>query len=136
MGKSVWNIATRIGVAAVIVAGVSACASSHARAPAFATTIASGEATYYADSFAGRPTASGEAYDPGKLTAAHRTLPFGTRVRVTDVASGDSVVVRINDRGPWGNKGRVIDISRAAASEIGLLRRGRSQVALSLASNN
>lgn len=113
---------------------LSPCAISHANAPGLApaAAIATGEASYYADRFAGKRTASGEAYDPSDFTAAHRSLPFGTHVRVTDVANGRSVVVRINDRGPWG-KGRLIDISRAAANEIGLARRGRGIVSLALA---
>ncbi|MDH4742790.1 MULTISPECIES: septal ring lytic transglycosylase RlpA family protein [unclassified Sphingomonas] len=113
---------------------LSPCAISHANAPGLApaAAIATGEASYYADRFAGRRTASGEAYDPSDFTAAHRSLPFGTRVRVTDIGSGRSVVVRINDRGPW-DKGRLIDISRAAANEIGLARRGRGTVSLALA---
>ena len=113
---------------------LSSCAISHANAPGLApaAAIATGEASYYADRFAGKRTASGEAYDPSDFTAAHRSLPFGTRVRVTNAASGRSVVVRINDRGPW-DKSRLIDISRAAASEIGLVRRGRGTVSLALA---
>ncbi|MBN8810476.1 MAG: hypothetical protein BGP17_21765 [Sphingomonas sp. 67-41] len=113
---------------------LSPCAISHANAPGLApaAAIATGEASYYADRFAGKRTASGEAYDPSDFTAAHRSLPFGTRVRVTNAASGRSVVVRINDRGPW-DKSRLIDISRAAASEIGLVRRGRGTVSLALA---
>ena len=113
---------------------LSPCAISHANAPGLApaAAIATGEASYYADRFAGRRTASGEAYDPSDFTAAHRSLPFGTRVRVTDIGSGRSVVVRINDRGPW-DKGLLIDISRAAANEIGLARRGRGTVSLALA---
>lgn len=83
-----------------------------------------GEATYYADSLAGRPTASGEKYDPSALTAAHRTLPFGTRVRVTREHGGRSVVVRINDRGPFGKSRRIIDLSRRAAEELDMIRAG------------
>ncbi|WP_295451220.1 septal ring lytic transglycosylase RlpA family protein [uncultured Thiodictyon sp.] len=88
-----------------------------------------GKASYYADSFNGRRTASGARYDRNALSAAHRTLPLGTQVRVTDVGSGDSVVVQINDRGPFA-RGRVIDLSRAAASEIGLTRKGVAEVRL------
>lgn len=115
---------------------LSPCAISHANAPGLApeAAIATGEASYYADRFAGKRTASGEAYDPSDFTAAHRSLPFGTRVRVTDVETGRSVIVRINDRGPWG-KGRLIDVSRAAAKEIGLARRGRGTVSIALAEN-
>jgi len=86
-----------------------------------------GLASYYADSLAGRKTASGEPYDPTELTAAHRTLPFGTVVEVTR-EDGRSVVVRINDRGPFGNKKRIIDLSRRAAEEVGLIRAGVAPV--------
>lgn len=92
-----------------------------------------GTASYYADSLAGRPTASGEPYDPGALTAAHRTLPFGTIVEVAR-EDGRSVQVRINDRGPFGKKKRVIDLSRAAAREIGLERAGIATVTLRVVS--
>ncbi len=130
MGTSIRKIAGRVALAAMF---ASACATSHASAPsasetpAFEPTV--GHASYYSDAFTGRRTASGEAYDPDEFTGAHRTLPFGTQVRVTDRTSGRSVVVRINDRGPWG-KGRVIDVSRAAARELGLIRRGIGQVEL------
>ena len=77
----------------------------------------------------GSRTASGEKFNPGELTAAHRTLPFGTRVRVTDVATGKSVTVRVNDRGPFIN-GRVIDVSHAAAESLGMTGKGVAKVKL------
>lgn len=86
-----------------------------------------GEASWYGDGFDGQRTASGERYDPSKLTAAHRELPFGTRVRVTNTSNDESVVVRINDRGPFV-EGRVLDLSRAAAEEIGLTATGVAPV--------
>ncbi len=92
--------------------------------------IAGGMASWYGTRFAGHRTASGERFNPGDLTAAHRTLPFGTHVRVTD-ADGDSVVVRINDRGPFA-RGRVIDLSQAAARELGLTRAGSGKVTLAV----
>lgn len=92
----------------------------------------SGEASFFSNEMAGRRTANGEPCDPDSLTAAHRTLAFGTRVRVTSRDTGRSVIVRINDRGPF-RAGRVIDLSRAAAREIGLAGRGRGMVDLSLA---
>lgn len=76
-------------------------------------------------------TASGEKFDPNKLTAAHRTLPFGTRLRVTSVATGRSVTVRINDRGPYV-PGRVIDLSYAAADTLGIVGRGVAKVKMSV----
>lgn len=94
-------------------------------------SITGGTASYYGRRFAGRPTASGERFDPAQLTAAHRTLPFGSMVRVTNPGNGRSVVVRINDRGPF-HGGRVIDLSRAAAEEIGIVQRGHGTVELEL----
>lgn len=87
----------------------------------------SGKASWYGGRFHGRKTASSETYNMNSLTAAHRSLPFGTRVRVTNTRTGSSVVVRINDRGPF-IAGRIIDLSRAAASQIGLTSSGVAAV--------
>lgn len=87
-----------------------------------------GFATYYARRFAGRRTANGERYDPLQMTAAHRTLPFGTMVEVRR-SDGRSVTVRVNDRGPYGS-GRVIDLSRRAAEELGIVQDGKAWVEL------
>jgi rare lipoprotein A len=86
-----------------------------------------GYASYYARAHDGLRTASGERYDMDELTAAHRTLPFGTRVRVTNLENGRHAVVRINDRGPF-RKGRVIDVSYAAARKLGLVHSGVAKV--------
>ncbi|MFN4112659.1 MAG: septal ring lytic transglycosylase RlpA family protein [Sphingomonadaceae bacterium] len=93
--------------------------------------LGSGVASFYGGELHGRRTASGERFDMHALTAAHRTLPFGTRVMVTNPANGRSVTVRINDRGPF-HGGRVIDVSRAAANELGLVARGHGTVELAL----
>jgi rare lipoprotein A len=93
--------------------------------------IGEGMASYYSSEFAGSRTANGERFDPGAMTAAHRTLSFGTRVAVTNLANGKEVIVRVNDRGPHG-KGRIIDISYAAAKEIGMDRSGTARVKLEL----
>jgi len=95
------------------------------------TVLGRGSASYYAAKFDGRPTASGERFDNDAMTAAHRTLPFGSLVRVTNVSTGQSVIVRINDRGPF-TRGRTIDVSRAAAEELGLVARGHATVELAL----
>ena len=87
----------------------------------------SGKASYYAMKYQFRKTASGERFNQAAFTAAHRTLPFGTRVQVTNVQNKKSVIVRINDRGPFV-KGRVIDLSRAAFSRIGNLSAGIIEV--------
>jgi len=88
-----------------------------------------GLASWYGRDFNGRPTASGEIFDMYGYTAAHRSLPFGTRVRVTNEANGRSVVVRINDRGPWV-EGRILDLSYAAAKQLGMLEAGVIRVRL------
>ncbi len=93
--------------------------------------LGEGAASYYHDALEGRSTASGQPYRAASLTAAHRSLPFGSRVRVTNLSNGRAVVVRINDRGPFA-RGRVIDLSRSAASRIGLLARGHGKVRLEL----
>ena len=87
-----------------------------------------GEASYYADFFDGGKTASGERYDPGAMTCANRTLPLGTRVRIRRVDTGQSVVVRVNDRGPFGKRRRIFDLSKAAAKKLNMLERGTAQV--------
>ncbi|WP_323948564.1 septal ring lytic transglycosylase RlpA family protein [Aeromonas caviae] len=86
-----------------------------------------GLASYYADRYHNKKTASGERYNSGANTAAHMTLPFGSRVRVTNLANGKSVVVRVNDRGNFA-RGRIIDLSRAAFSTIGNTRSGLIKV--------
>jgi rare lipoprotein A len=87
-----------------------------------------GEASYYADFFDGRKTASGERYDPRKMTAANRTLPLGTRVRITRLDTGRSVVVTVNDRGPFGKRRRIFDLSKAAARELDMLKVGKAEI--------
>jgi rare lipoprotein A len=90
-------------------------------------TTKTGVASYYADKYHGRTTASGEVFDTSKLTAAHRTLPFGTVVKVTHQGNQRSVTVRINDRGPFV-AGRVIDLSRAAARDLAMEKAGLANV--------
>ena len=110
--------------AAIIFAASGNAAHANSKKPITNT----GMASYYG--YGGR-TANGERYNARELTAAHRTLPFGTRVRVTNTANGQSVVVRINDRGPFV-RGRVIDVSTAAADSLGFRRRGVAKVDLAV----
>ena len=110
-------------VASCLVGLLSSCGGSKS---AFSQ---SGQASYYADKFAGRPTASGTPYRPGKLTAAHNTLPFGTKIKVTNTRTGRSVNVTVNDRGPHV-KGRIVDLSKKAARKIGLTEVGVAPVQL------
>ena len=100
------------------------------QAPAL-RTLGTGIASYYGRRFHGRRTANGERFDMNALTAAHKTLPFGTRVEVTNPRTGKAVTVRINDRGPF-TPGRTIDLSRAAAERIGIVARGHGKVELAL----
>ena len=83
-----------------------------------------GLATWYGSAFAGRRTASGERFDPAAMTAAHRKLPIGTWGEVRRPDTGARVVVRVNDRGPWGDSRRIIDLSRAAADVLGVTKTG------------
>jgi rare lipoprotein A len=88
-----------------------------------------GKASFYADKFEGRATASGEKYKHSRLTAAHKTLPFGTRVRVTNTANNQTVEVVINDRGPYVED-RIIDLSKSAAEQLGFIHQGLAEVRL------
>lgn len=107
-------------------AGASCRAAAPVGPPAFEQT---GEASYYADALAGRPTASGEPYDPQKPTCAHSTLPFDTWLLVTVTTSGAKARCRVNDRGPYA-KGRVLDVSRSVAEALGLVTQGTAMVRL------
>ena len=115
----------RLVVTSVLLAALSAVLATGCAS----TSASSGIASYYANKYQGRKTANGETFDVSRMTAAHRTLPFGTRVKVTNLANGRSVVVRINDRGPFV-AGRVIDLSPAAAKKLDMLRAGVVKVNL------
>lgn len=93
--------------------------------------IEQGMASYYGDEFQGKKTASGELYDREAYTCAHQTLAFGTRVRVTNLKNKKSVLVRVNDRGPWV-KGRIIDLSYAAAKDLGMISDGIIKVKITI----
>jgi rare lipoprotein A len=96
-----------------------------------ASQVQTGKASFYADKFEGTPTANGERYRASKLTAAHKTLPFGTKVRVTNLANNESVVVTINDRGPFV-EGRIIDVSKSAAEKLNFFNQGTTDVRLEI----
>ncbi|GGX92818.1 hypothetical protein GCM10007160_20430 [Litchfieldella qijiaojingensis] len=123
-----WANPLVVFLVVVLLAG---CASRDARQSGTAGVaegrVEEGLASYYADRYHGRPTASGERFDQQELTAAHRSLPFGTRVRVTHLDNGRQTVVRINDRGPYV-RGRIIDLSRRAARELGMESSGTARV--------
>lgn len=104
-----------------------ACATSYGSKNIYQTGLAS----WYGKKYHGKRTASGERFDMHALTAAHKKLKFGSKVRVVEPKSGKSVIVRINDRGPYTKK-RVIDLSRAAAKKIGLIQKGTAKVELYL----
>lgn len=123
-----------------VVLALGACAPSSRRAapvnpppdsPASSSRVLEGRASWYGPNFAGKRTANGEIFDPSHLTAAHQTLPFGTQVRVTNLNNGRSVVVRINDRGPFVGR-RIIDLSRRAAERIDMIGTGTAPVRLEI----
>jgi rare lipoprotein A len=95
-----------------------------------AKQVLTGKATYYGNSLAGNKTASGEVYDPKRFTAAHRKLPFGTVVRVVRPDTKKYVYVTVTDRGPFGSRDRIIDLSYVAAERLGMLRQGVVSVRL------
>ena len=108
----------------VLVIVMFAACARRAPAPAHPTNVYRGMASWYDEP---QMTASGERFNPNALTAAHRTLPFGTRVRVINTRNGRSVIVRINDRGPYSHK-RIIDLSKAAARQLGMIDAGVAPV--------
>jgi len=119
---------TRPSNALAITAVVLGCALGATSAAAEETKpIQAGAASWYGPGFHGKRTANGEKFNTNDLTAAHKTLPFGTQIRVTNERTGKSVVVRINDRGPYAH-GRVVDLSKAAAQAAGI--EGVGQVTL------
>ena len=118
--------AKALAIAAVALGG--ALATTSATLADDAKPVQSGKASWYGPGFHGKLTANGERFNTNDLTAAHRTLPFGTKVRVVNKKTGRSVVVRINDRGPYAH-GRVIDLSKASAQAIGISGVGTVDVA-------
>jgi rare lipoprotein A (peptidoglycan hydrolase) len=136
LGPITWTLAFTLGVLAVILSGCSSQNFTPARppAPTYYTpsaqsygTSRSEVASWYGPGFAGRRTSTGETYNPEGLTAASKTLPLGSHVRVTNPDTGRSVVVRINDRGPFV-RGRSLDLSHGAAQQIGLTGKGVGRV--------
>jgi len=139
-----------VAIVAILVGILAGCAHSEprpAREPAYETAAEGGQpapraeaqegyATWYGAALAGHFTASGERFDPSKMTAAHRTLPFGTWVEVVSFDTGQRVRVRITDRGPFGHPDRIIDLSREAARQLGTLRMGVARVKLIVVSSS
>jgi rare lipoprotein A len=103
--------------------------SDSATADVMRTDRDTGTASYYAEAFHGKKTSNGEKYDMHDRTCAHRWLPYNTQVRVTNLANGRSVIVRVNDRGPWKHT-RLIDLSKGAAKELDMIRSGTARVAI------
>jgi len=131
-------------ISGVIILGFGGCALVSSPAYVYTGVTASrtivsgfiqrGTASWYGIPFHGRKTASGETYDMNGMTCAHRTLPFGTMLLVTNLGNGNSATVRVTDRGPYVS-GRIIDLSRGAASAIGMLETGTAQVELKVVGN-
>lgn len=118
-------------IAAPVIADIIDTTEADAATDAEGTHVGDGMASYYGKELAGNRTASGERFNPEELTAAHPSLAFGSKVRVTNLNNGQSVIVRINDRGPFTHR-RVIDVSHAAAREIGMHRSGTARVSMAL----
>ena len=131
--KMSYSLCLSLGIV-LLVAGFAHASQVQQKAAKPASTVAAreqtGNAIYYSDKLVGHPLTSGEKYDRNALTAAHRTLPLGTTVRVTNLKNNKSVVVRINDRGPHGVKSDIIDLSGRAAEELELIKSGRGKVKL------
>ena len=127
----------RLVLVAALAVFAAGCAGAHpmATGPMTGPPAETGVASYYAHQHDGLRTASGERFDMSAMTAAHRTLPFGTRVRVTNLKNGRTVVVRINDRGPY-RKNRVIDLSYAAAQELKMIDAGTARVQIDILPKN
>jgi rare lipoprotein A len=132
------NDRIRVGVLSILFASIvltAACTQRKAPSTSPASIerhhAETGQASWYGKALHGRRTASGERFDMHALTAAHRTLPFGTIVRVTEVRSGRSVNVRINDRGPF-RRDRIIDLSYEAARKLGFIARGTARVEITV----
>ena len=111
----------------ILLALAAGCTESPEADATESAVVQKGQASYYARSFQGKETASGETFNQNELVAAHKTLPFDTRVEVTNLENGKQVTVRINDRGPF-KPGRIIDLSRVAANRIDLLEDGIAPV--------
>lgn len=129
-----WQRVLLVGSTVLVIMLVTSCSTTrNVGEPGLETP--EGIASYYGAKYAGRPTANGEIFDPSALTAAHKTLPFGSRVRVTRLDRPDkpSVVVRINDRGPF-KRGRIIDLTREAARRIDMIGDGLADVRLEVLS--
>ncbi len=124
--KTAWHAIAGLALVAALTSG---CASSGPKKPPLPGTTLTGVASWYGPGFHGKRTSSGERYDMDRLTAAHKTLPFGTLVEVRNLDNGRSVQVRINDRGPHVKR-RIIDLSRAAAEAIAMVGPGTARVAL------
>ena len=120
-----------LGVSVAVAQGASAAAPASAPASAVAAATESGKLAWYGKKFAGRKTASGERYNPEAMTMAHKTLPFGTRVKVTNPKNGKSVTLRVNDRGPT-QADRVSDVSMAAARQLDMISMGVIDAELSV----
>ncbi|WP_084671260.1 septal ring lytic transglycosylase RlpA family protein [Modicisalibacter ilicicola] len=129
-GKFLGSRSARTGAAIALSVGLLAgCAGNRSSSvgPGTANFVDEGQASYYSDAYQGKRTASGERYDRSAMTAAHPSLPFGTRVEVINLDNGREVVVRINDRGPFV-RGRIIDLSYRAAEQLGMIRSGTAPV--------
>lgn len=126
-GSISWKWALLLVLAAIIIGAVVSSCSTYRLGEADPVYAAEGFASWYGPGFHGRTTANGERYNQYAMTAAHKSLPFGTKVRVINLENDKEVIVRINDRGPYV-QGRIIDLSRKAAKQLTMLGKGTAKV--------
>ena len=119
----------------IITLSLAGCASIQVTSKTPKPSLEIGMASYYAHKFHGRSTASGEIYDENRLTAAHRTLPFGTLLRVTNLRNNKSVILKVNDRGPQDSN-RIIDVSYKAAQQLYFVQEGTAKVRVEVVERN
>ena len=117
------------GAYIILILVLVSCHRKTAPGSSVASGTETGMASYYAESYNGKKTANGEIFNSSEMTAAHKKLPFGTRVKVTNLSNGKSVKVRVNDRGPF-IAGRIIDLTRAAAAKIDMVNKGVVKVTI------
>ena len=130
MTSNVVSHALALAMVSILLQGEVPLAQTSVPSKIAGGTPETGIAIFYSDAMQGKAVASGEKYDKDALTAAHRTLPLGTMVKVTNLKNNKSIVVKVNDRGPHGSNKRIIDLSRRAAQELDMIQDGKAQVRL------
>ena len=132
MASNIVSHALALAIVSLLLQAEAPLAQTSVTSKARIGATETGVAIFYSDAMQGKAVASAEKYDKDALTAAHRTLPLGTMVKVTNLKNNKSVVVKVNDRGPHGSNKRIIDLSRRAAQELDMIQDGKAQVRVEL----